>query len=76
MLWGPEDLSDPLKLELWKVVSYHMGARDQIWILSREKQLVLLTSEPSLQPIRGLLKITILKNNLLFLSLSEYVISQ
>ena len=44
--YGQKRASDPLELELWMVVSRHMGAGNQTQILPLS---VLLTTEPSLQ---------------------------
>lgn len=40
--------SDPLYLELLRVVSYYMGIRNQTWVLYKYKKMFLI-SEPSLQ---------------------------
>lgn len=30
-------LSDPLQLELWMVMNYHMNAGDRTWVLCKNK---------------------------------------
>ena len=46
---GQERLFDALELEVWDIVSCHAGAGNQTD--PRQEQQVLLTTEPSLQPL-------------------------
>jgi hypothetical protein len=46
---GQERIVGPLELELQVVVSCHVGARN--WTRLLEEQPVILTAEPSLQPL-------------------------
>lgn len=37
-LGGQKKILDPLEQELWVVVSHHVGAKNQTWVLSKTSQ--------------------------------------
>lgn len=47
---GEKRLLGPLELELQVLLSHHVGAGDQIWVLWKSGQGSLLTAEPPFQP--------------------------
>lgn len=56
---GQKKVPDPLDLELQSVLSCHVGAKVQSWVPLQE-QLVLLTAEPTVQPVPTVLSLSTL----------------
>lgn len=46
---GQKKAPDPLKLELWMIVSHHVDAGNQTWVLCMSNKYS--TTEPSSQPL-------------------------